>query len=174
MDDTRKHHFRDHKPISLDDYLEKHISAAKEKRLFSAFSLSVCDDNFRIVKAHITVEDASLWTYVILIVDGIVDECKAMRILRAVDEGMDKELSTELKPQQVAYLLFDDSNTRYQAKSYMVRGERPARHRRHPYHGSEDDEDWVPTQPATPTESDPIELEFKILNLKSDVASLQQ
>ncbi|KAI3323307.1 hypothetical protein HD806DRAFT_522960 [Xylariaceae sp. AK1471] len=129
---------------SLEDYLERHISA-KDRRLFAGFGVSVCDDDYKWTPS--TDNSDSLWTLIALSVDGKVNEREARYIMRKVDLEIDEELPPELKPRRVAYRLLDDSNTVYHAKSRRVQGELPAGEgqARFIY-----EDDFDPTPPASP------------------------
>ncbi|KAI8622867.1 hypothetical protein F5Y19DRAFT_482334 [Xylariaceae sp. FL1651] len=128
---------------SLDEYLEMHIST-KDKRLFSGFGISTCNDDG---EESVIFEPDSDWTLIYLSVDGHVGEDGAREIMGKIDQRIDRDLKPEQKPRRVAYCLLDNSGMAYRAKSHRVRGKL---HAAECQNYSVCDEDIDPTPPASP------------------------
>ncbi|KAI1432647.1 hypothetical protein GGR50DRAFT_580617 [Xylaria sp. CBS 124048] len=165
---------REHQPVSLDDYLKRHIS---QSGLAASYTLSICDVNFsKDAGDTIAAGYNSLWTLVGLAVDGAIGENEALRIMKELDQGIDEQLAADKKPQRAAYRVYGTSKVVYQARSVRIHGELPAAFLsfecyEDPVDG--DDENPQATCPATPKDSNDVKIQYKILDLDSAPASLE-
>ncbi|KAI1259338.1 hypothetical protein F5Y18DRAFT_433378 [Xylariaceae sp. FL1019] len=108
---------------SLKELLDECISSRGS--LFSGYGISICAYTGQEVSTFHPDAD-SVFTLLIIQVDGETGESRAKGILQQLDGKINKSLQGHEKPKRVAYRLTDNSKTMYFAKSHNIDGRVPA------------------------------------------------